>query len=211
MDTIWNNVIMKHYFSEKQESRLRLRKIEDNLRGNYLDFYTGSGVFSPKRIDPGSRLLIESSIIKDTVLDLGCGYGAVGIAIKKKNPSVKVVMTDVNKRAVKLCMKNIKLNNVDADVLRGNLFEKIDRKFDTILVNPPQKAGKEICFKIIEDSINYLNKGGSLQLVARHNKGGKSLEKKMKNVFGNVKAIAKKSGYRVYVSELTTSSDKKNN
>lgn len=193
---------MVHYYSKHQESQLRLRKIKAVLRGNELEFYTGSGIFSPDRIDPGSKLLIESCIIKPGwgVLDFGCGYGAVGIAIKKKKNKTKVVMTDINKRAVKLALKNVKLNKVEAEVKQGDLFELIEYKFDTILVNPPQKAGKEICFSIIEQSVNYLEKNGLLQLVARHNKGGKSLRKKMKEVFGNVEAIARKSGYRVYVS-----------
>ncbi len=196
---------MEHYYSKHQKSALKLKKINAILRGNELEFYTGSGIFSPDRVDPGTKLLIESCIIKPKwkVLDLGCGYGAVGIAIKKQFP-VKVVMTDINKRAVKLALKNIKVNKVDVEVKEGNLFEKIKGKFDTILVNPPQKAGKEICFKIIEESYNYLEKNGLLQLVARHQKGGKSLEKKMKEVFWNVRTIARKSGYRVYISKVTT-------
>lgn len=196
---------MSHYYSEHQKSQLRLGKINVFLRGNELEFYTGSGVFSPKRIDLGTKLLIESCIIKPDwkILDFGCGYGAVGIAIAKAFP-VKVVMSDINKRAVKFCLKNIKLNKIKAEVKQGNLFEKKTKQFDTILVNPPQKAGKELCFSIIEESFNYLKINGLLQLVARHNKGGKSLEEKMKIVFGNVKVIARKSGYRVYISELTT-------
>lgn len=204
---------MVHYYSEHQKSSLRLRKINVVLRGNNLEFCTGSGVFSPNRVDPGTKLLIESCIIKPfwEVLDFGCGYGVVGIAIAKAFPRVKVVMTDVNKRAIKLSLKNVKLNKIKAEVKQGNLFEKVKKKNYTILVNPPQKAGKEVCFSIIEQSFKYLKDNGLLQLVARHNKGGKSLEKKMKSVFKNVKTIAKKSGYRVYVSKkLTTYTDKKN-
>ncbi len=197
---------MTHYHSEKQTSPLRLRKINAFLRGNDLKFFTGSGVFSPDKIDKGSKLLIEEGIIEDgwNVLDMGCGYGVVGISINNVFPKTKIVMTDVNKRAVKLALKNVELNKVKADVKQGNLFEKVDDKFDTILVNPPQKAGKDVCFSIIEQSVDYLKRKGLLQLVARHQKGGKSLEKKMKEVFGNVRAQAKKSGYRIYVSELTT-------
>ena len=202
---------MTHYYSEHQKSALKLRKINAFLRGNNLEFYTGAGIFSHKRIDPGTKLLIESCIIKQgwKVLDFGCGYGAVGIAIAKAFQSVKIVMTDINNRAIKLCLKNVKLNKINAEVKQGNLFEQIKEKFDTILVNPPQKAGKKACFSIIEQSVNYLKKGGLLQLVARHQKGGKSLEKKMKDVFGNVETKQKKSGYRVYVSKLTTKADRK--
>ncbi len=204
---------MPHYYSKYQKSPLKLRKINAFLRNNNLEFYTGSGIFSPDKVDFGSKLLIESCIIKPNwdILDLGCGYGAIGIAIQKDFPRTRVVMTDINKRAVKLALKNINLNNIKAEVKQGDLFEKIKEKFDTILVNPPQKAGKEICFSMIEQSFDYLKDGGLLQLVARHNKGGKSLKKKMESVFKNVKTIEKKRGYRVYVSEkLTTKADRKN-
>lgn len=194
---------MKHYFSEYQDSELKLKKIKVILRDRSFEFHTGSGVFSKDKVDKGSELLINSCIVKKKwkILDLGCGYGVVGIAIAKSFPTTEIVMVDVNKRAVKLARMNLKLNKVDnVKVLDSDLFEKMNQKFNTIIVNPPQKAGKEICFKIIEESKDYLEKGGLLQLVARHNKGGKTLEQKMKGVFGNVKEMAKKGGYRVYIS-----------
>ncbi|MEK6947488.1 MAG: methyltransferase, partial [Nanoarchaeota archaeon] len=110
-------------------------------------------------------------------------------------------MTDINKRAVMLAKKNAELNNVKAEIYQGNLYEKIkDNDFDAVVSNPPNTAGKELCFRLIEESKNYLKQDGSLQIVARHNKGGKTLSKKMEEVFGNVKVIAKKSGYFVYMS-----------
>jgi len=194
---------MSHYFSEKQTSALKLRKINARLRGRLFEFYTGSGVFSSKRVDKGTELLVNSAIIgKGKALDMGCGIGIVGIVVAKCFPDIMVVMTDINKRAVKLAKRNIKLNNVDnAEVRHGNLFESINERFNAILINPPQKAGKKLCFEMIERSADYLVKNGLLQIVARHNKGGKELRKRMKEVFGNVKDIAKKAGYRVYVSE----------
>jgi 16S rRNA G1207 methylase RsmC len=196
---------MVHYYSKYQESEIKLKKIKAKLRGISFEFYTGSGVFSKDKVDKGSELLINSCIIKKNwrILDLGCGYGAVGITLAKTFSDLKVVMIDVNKRAVKLARMNMKLSNIDnARVFSSNLFEKINEKFNTIIVNPPQKAGKDICFKIIEESKDYLEKKGLLQLVARHNKGGKVLSQKMEEVFGNVKDIAKKSGYRMYVSSM---------
>ena len=118
------------------------------------------------------------------VLDMGCGYGAVGIVLAKCCPKCTVVMTDVNKRAVKLARMNAKLNKVDVDIKQGNLYEGLDgEKFDTIITNPPQKAGKEICLEIIEKSKEFLKKGGLLQVVARHQKGGKHLSKKMEEAY----------------------------
>ncbi len=194
-----------HYFSEKQESALRKKRISVFLRGNRLEFYTGSGVFSRKRIDNGTELLINSALIEDAlkILDFGCGYGAVGIAVAKAYPKCRVTMVDVNERAVELAKENIKINSLkNASAIKSNFVEKVeDADFDVVLLNPPQTAGKEVCYKMIADSYNQLKKNGTLQLVARHNKGGKSLEKKMKESFGNVKAIAKSAGYRVYLSE----------
>ena len=111
-------------------------------------------------------------------------------------------MSDINKRAVMLARKNAELNSVSCRILQGNLYDKIEKKdFEVVLSNPPQTAGKEICFKVIEQSKSQLVAGGSLQIVARHKKGGKTLSEKMQEVFGNVKIIARESGYSVYFSE----------
>jgi len=197
---------MTYYFSKFQESEIKLRKIKANLRGIGFEFYSGSGVFSKDKIDKGTELLINSCILTHgwKVLDFGCGYGAIGISIAKFFPDTNVLMADINKRAVKLAKMNVKMNNIgNAHLTSSDLFQTINQRFNTIIVNPPQKAGKDVCFKIIEEAKNHLEPNGLLQLVARHNKGGKTLELKMKEVYGNVKEIAKKAGYRVYVSELT--------
>jgi 16S rRNA G1207 methylase RsmC len=195
---------MSHYYSEKQTSSLNLRKIKVYIRKKYFEFYTGSGVFSKKKIDKGTTLLAENCVIQidGKVLDLGCGIGILGILVAKCFPETEILMVDVNRRACKLAKMNVELNQVyNADVKHSNLYENVKEKFNVILTNPPQTAGKEICFKIIEEAKNYLKKNGTLQLVARHNKGGLVLSKKMKKIFGNLKEIAKKGGYRVYLSK----------
>ena len=193
---------MDHYYSEQQKSLLDIKKIKQKIKGQEFEFYTASGVFSKKKIDKGTLILAEGMIINKNqkVLDIGCGIGVLGIAAAKLF-NANVVMSDINKRAVMLARKNIELNNMKAEVYQGNLYEKINQNdFDAILSNPPQTAGKELCFELIEKSKKYLKDGGNLQLVARHNKGGKTLSEKMKEVFGNVKIVAKKSGYWVYLS-----------
>ena len=195
----------EHYYSEEQKSELNLKKIKSILRDNELDFWTGAGVFSGKKVDKGSELLANDCIIEDNwkVLDLGCGYGPIGIAIAKAHPSTSILMTDINRRSVKISKMNIKLNKIsNASAVQGDMYKKAEGKlFDTILLNPPQTAGKEVCFKMIGLAKNFLKKGGLLQIVARHNKGGKSLSEKMKSVFNNLEEISKKSGYRIYVSK----------
>ncbi|MBW3015353.1 class I SAM-dependent methyltransferase [Candidatus Woesearchaeota archaeon] len=197
--------MVEHYYSEEQSSKFKIEKIKAFLRGKDFEFYTSSGVFSIKKVDKGTETLINNCILKDgwDVLDLGCGYGVVGIVVKEIFGSCNVVMTDINRRAIKLAIKNLELNNVECEVLQGNLYDPVKgKKFDTILTNPPYAAGRDLCFKIIEESVGFLKKGGLLQLVARHQKGGKMLKSKMLDVFGNVEEVAKKSGYRVYVSSL---------
>ena len=193
---------MEHYYSEKQKSPSNLRKIKQKINNDDFEFCTASGVFSKDKVDKGTLILAENMIIGRNykVLDIGCGIGILGI-VAAKLFDADVVMTDINNRAVMLTRKNIELNNVKAEIFQCNLYEKIKaNNFDLILSNPPQASGKEICFQLIGQSKNYLKKNGSLQLVARHNKGGKMLSNKMQEVFGNVKVIAKKSGYWVYMS-----------
>ena len=189
---------MEHYFSEKQESSLRLKKINIKVKGIDFDAYSGNGVFSKNRLDAGSKLLIEKSIVKGKILDLGCGIGIVGICIKKLNLGLDIVMSDVNKRALYLAKKNS--SGLNIKIVKSDVFDNLDEKFDTILLNPPQAAGKEMCFRMIRESYEHLNNDGFFELVARHNKGGKSYMKCMQEIFGNVKDIGKKSGYRVYFS-----------
>jgi 16S rRNA G1207 methylase RsmC len=195
---------MPHYYEKKQTSQLNIQKIPTVLRGSSLDIYSASGIFSKSRIDKGSMLLANTAIIEEgwKVLDFGCGYGVIGVAIAKSFPSCKVLMSDINKRAVMMSKKNIDENKLkNASAIQSDMFEKIHEEFNTILLNPPQSAGKELCIKMIEQAKEHLLEGGLFQMVARHNIGGRELEKHMLRIYGNVREIAKRSGYRIYVSE----------
>lgn len=194
-----------HYYTKKPTSRLKVTEFSDNILGYFMSFKTGSGVFSIGKIDNGTRLLIESALVEDRedfdLLDLGCGYGAVGIALKRKNENINVVCTDINMRAIDFTIANCKKNKTKLEAYQSDVYEHVkDRKFDTILVNLPQNAGKTICFKMIEESFDLLKDNGTLQAVSRHQKGGKSYEKKMVEIFGNSEHLGKGSGYRVYCS-----------
>lgn len=194
---------MPHYYSEHQEGELHLKKIQAQILGRTYTFWTSSAVFSKDKADAGTLLLADHMELKQgqDVLDMGCGIGILGIVAAGRIGG-KIWMSDINRRAVMLAKKNVALNKVKAKISQGNLYEPIEKNdFDVILSNPPQSAGKEICFSLIEGARSHLKEGGNLQLVARHNKGGKTLSEKMKEIFGNVDVIVKQSGYRVYISE----------
>ncbi|MFH1133409.1 MAG: methyltransferase [Nanoarchaeota archaeon] len=193
---------MPHYFSEKQTSASKEQEISATLLGSRLTFVTDSGMFSLTRIDPGSRLLIEAAELpqQGSVLDLGCGYGAVGIALARAHPALAFVLVDVNRRAVSCAKLNARRNKAqNVEVKDGDLYTGLG-SFSAIVCNPPQSAGKDICLRIIAEATGHLPAGGSLQIVVRHNKGGKALMAAMQDSFGNVTTIAKKAGYHVYLS-----------
>lgn len=190
----------EHYYTKKPTSKLRTQEITATLKGEEYKLITGSGTFSPSKIDLGTRVLIEKAEVKkgDRILDLGCGYGPVGIAFADK---AEVVMTDINQRATALARKNLELNKLKAEVKKGDGYEKIEGKFDVILLNPPQTAGRKLCNRLIVEAKEHLKNGGNIQIVARHQKGGKQFEKLMQETYGNVDVLGKQSGYRVYKSE----------
>ncbi len=194
---------MPHYYSEKQSTYFNPEKIIIRLKNICFEAYSSKGVFSKKKLDKGSRLLVENAIIKPEakILDLGCGIGLIGIALKLKYPCIKVEMADINERALKLSRMNAKLNMLDIKVIKSDLYSRIKGSYDSILSNPPMAAGKKTCLEIISKAPRFLKNKGMLQIVAMHNKGGISLKKKMQEVFGNVEEIAKGSGYRVYMSK----------
>jgi 16S rRNA (guanine1207-N2)-methyltransferase len=194
---------MPHYYSENQTSDLQLIEISISFKGVFFKMFSGSGVFSKKKLDKGTEILLKYMILKDNseVLDLGCGIGVVGVYAAKINQTIHLTLSDVNRRATILARKNLDLNNLKGRVKQSDGFQKIKEEFDTILLNPPQVAGKEVCFKLITESYHHLKKEGNLQIVARHNKGGKSYSEHMLKIFGNMKEIGKSAGYRVYLSQ----------
>ncbi|MBI1974166.1 class I SAM-dependent methyltransferase [Candidatus Micrarchaeota archaeon] len=188
----------EHYFTEEPTSEEIRHDVKARLRGRSLEFKTATGVFSYEKVDKGTQVLVKNMKVNGIVLDLGCGYGPVGIAAAPE--AQFIVLRDINKRACKYAKNNIKLNGIrNAKVSQGNLYDNLGT-FETILCNPPTHAGLEAVFKIISDAPKHLTAGGNLQLVARPAKGGKRMESKMRDVFGNVKTLGREAGYAVYMS-----------
>ncbi|MBR9677602.1 class I SAM-dependent methyltransferase [Candidatus Woesearchaeota archaeon] len=192
---------MTHYYDKKQTSPLQFKTINTKACNLELEFIIASGVFSNRRLDKGSEVLIKYCKPTGKTLDLGCGWGAVGIYTKKLYPKIELFMSDVNQRAILLSKQNIKKHKLKAIIMLSDGFAKIkEQDFDTILLNPPQTAGKKLCIKLFEQSYKHLKKSGTLQVVARHQKGGKTLSAEMQRIFDNLEVLGKGSGFRVYKS-----------
>jgi len=190
----------EHYYIENPKSKYVEYEVKTRIRNFDLYLKSASGIFSAKEIDRASKLLIEKAELpkKGKILDLGCGYGMIGIVASKVCPGCTVILTDINKRAIKIAKENVSLNRVNAHVLQGNLYEPVKgEKFDVILLNPPMVAGREIVLKMIHQSVEHLNTKGSLQIVARKTKGGAFLFAEMKTLFREVKVLARSGGFWV--------------
>lgn len=162
---------------------------------------TEAGVFSRTRLDPGTRLLIKHLEVKpdDRVLDLGCGYGAVGIIAARLAPRGNVILADINARAVALAAENLQLNGIrNATAIQSDGYQSLGgQRFDVIALNPPIRAGLAVVYRLLEESAQHLAPGGRFYLVGRTRQGVLRLKEKIREVFGNVEEIARRGGYRV--------------
>jgi 16S rRNA (guanine1207-N2)-methyltransferase len=195
----------EHYFAALPKSQARLGLIRTTLRGKPFQFLTASSVFSKKRVDLGTRLLIKAMALPDAgaVLDVGCGYGAVGIAAAASNPRLHVVMTDVNVRAVRLARQNAEKNKVsNIEVRCGYLYEPVKGlTFNCVLSNPPVSAGMKTVKAIITQAPKAMANKATFQMVIRSKIGAKTLPSVFNETFGNCQVLARKSGYRVLIAE----------
>lgn len=196
----------EHYFSTDPKSRLIISSFSTILRGHDFMFSTSSSVFSKKRIDSGTRLLVEKMILpkEGTLLDLGCGYGAIGIVAASTNQKLQVIMTDVNSRAVALSRINIKKNRIiNAKVRRGYLYEPVEGLiFNCVLLNPPVSAGMDLVKKMVLGAPKVLANGGLFQMVIRSKIGKKTFPLIFNEAFGNCTIISRGSGYRILKGEI---------
>lgn len=193
-----------HYFINDPNLKEELKLIIENISGSDYRFYTDSGVFSKRRVDFGSKLLIETIIFeknKQLFLDLGCGYGPIGIVIKDKYPNLDVHQTDINEKAVLLAQKNSTLNNVITNCYYSDGFKNITNKFDVISLNPPIRAGKDAVYQLYDEAYKNLNIDGSFWIVIRKNQGALSHLKYLENIFDKTKIVKKSKGYYVIRAE----------
>ena len=162
-----------------------------------MRFKTDRGVFSKNGIDYGSRVLLENYQPESakSLLDVGCGYGTLGLTLAKKF-DLDVTMVDVNSRALDLCRQNAIDNAVsNSKIELSNIYESVSEKYDAIISNPPIRAGKEVVHKILAGAFSHLNDGGHLTIVIQKKQGAPSAQKKMEEVFGNCQLVARDKGY----------------
>jgi len=191
----------EHYYTESPTSELKVRDVQLKLsNGHIYKFKSPSGVFGYGKTDRASKILIEKCRLHGkSILDLGCGYGMIGITLKKEFPYLNLFMSDINQRAIEFSKINSKNNNLAPEIRHGYLYEPwLGMKFDNILCNPPIAAGKKVWMEIIEKSPEFLEKDGVIQLVAFHNKGGSRILEYMKKHFNSVKTFEKSGGVRIY-------------
>jgi 16S rRNA (guanine1207-N2)-methyltransferase len=190
----------KHYYSKEQSVESAPRFLDFTLRGQSLRFKTDNGVFSKGEVDFGSRLLIETFEFPESdgdFLDVGCGYGPIGLSLAKQDSSRTVHMVDVNERALNLTKENAQLNQIDnVEVYESSCLDRVAKNdFKAILTNPPIRAGKKIVHTILEDSFNHLQAGGELWVVIQKKQGAPSAIELLKGIFAEVEVVDKKKGY----------------
>jgi len=193
-----------HYFSKSPESAHRPGECHSVYRGCELSFETDAGVFSRDGVDKGTALLLNAlPDLQGDVLDLGCGWGAVGISVAKAYPGARVTMVDINSRAVELSIKNARKNGVSARVMESDGFSALgEEKFSFILTNPPIRAGKQVIYDLFAKSAGHLLPGGSLYLVIRKQQGAPSALAYLNTVFPKVQVVERGGGFWVIRADI---------
>ena len=191
---------MTHYYTDNNNLPSNTREFDYYFDNEVFCFTTDNGVFSKGGVDYGSYILLKTIYkinLGKSLLDLGSGYGPIGIILKRFNPELEVEMVDVNSRATKLAQLNCKKNKTDIKVhLTENILE-LENNFDTITLNPPIRAGKKVIYDLYAKSKDKLNEDGHLYVVIRKAQGANSSIKELETLFKTVTVINKDSGYYI--------------
>ena len=191
---------MTHYFSEDNNTlKSNPQVIAFSVNNTPLKFKTDVGVFSKNNLDRGTEVLLKYLEVDGsvkTVLDLGCGYGTIGVYMNKRY-DVEVDMVDINQRAIDLSVHNVKLNNTKANVFKSNGFENVNNKYDLIITNPPIRTGKELIYKFFSEAAKFLNDEGALCIVINKKHGAESAIKFLKTIYRNIEVLGKNKGFYV--------------
>lgn len=191
-----------HYYTQKPGAAHDERIFDFVLRGHQFRFVTDAGVFSRDRVDFGSLLLIETMQISQVarVLDVGCGYGPIGLCAAKMAFQGHVTMIDVNERAVALARGNAERNQIkNVEILQSDIYEAVKgRVFDVVLTNPPIRAGKETVHRIFTEGYELLREGGEMWVVIQKKQGAPSALKKLQEMYREVEEVERSKGYFIF-------------
>ena len=190
---------MSQYFDNDKNIKSERKIIKFNFDNKVFSIYSDNGVFSKDRFDYGTRVLLNSVDIdklSGNVLDLGCGFGVVGIILGTFNKGINIDMVDINERAIDLAKNNLVLNNIKANVFVSDIYSNIDNKYDFIITNPPIRAGKNVIRGFLLGSYDYLKDDGILYFVMRKDHGVKSMIKELSVKF-NTSIVNKDKGFYV--------------
>ena len=193
---------MSHYFVNDESVVSKPRQICYSFNGVDFSLESDNGVFSKNELDKGSELLIKTLLpinLGKNMLDIGCGIGVIGLTLAYFTPSLNVCLTDVNTRALSLCNANaatLKLSQ-RVTILQSDIYTKVEGKYDSIVSNPPIRAGKKVTYEIYKGALGHLIDGGSLYIVIRKNQGAPSVKSYLEELFGNVTLLAREKGYYV--------------
>ena len=191
---------MSHYFENDDSLPKDRKEISFRFLGAVYTFRTMAGVFSKSDLDYGTRVLLEtvfSEGIQGSMLDLGTGFGPVGVLTKLHFPKTRVTMSDVNERACSLAKENALRYRADVTVTVSDGFSGIPDIFDVILLNPPIRAGKQVIYRLFEESRQHLSAEGNLWIVIRKDQGAKSALRELERLFAAAEVIRKDRGYWV--------------
>lgn len=192
----------QHYYSNQPEIAHDRKELKTELRGQTFNFISDAGVFSKSGVDYGSKVLIEAMNFNQhaEVLDVGCGYGPIGLSAARMAPQGHVTMIDINSRAVELAKENAKRNGIsNVTILESDLFAAVQgQQFDVVLTNPPIRAGKETVHAIFEEAWKHLREDGQLWVVIQKKQGAPSAKAKLESLFNQVEEVTKDKGYRIF-------------
>lgn len=192
----------EHYYAQDPKVKSATSEWEATLRGTSLKFKTDAGVFSKGGIDFGSRLLVESfqmPSLPGDILDMGCGYGPIGLTIARLFPDRQVHLIDVNERALLLSKQNADRNEIfNVEIYASSAVSEVKaEEFAVVLTNPPIRAGKETVFSFYDGAFSKLKSGGELWVVIQKKQGAPSTIKRLERLFSSVEVIEKKKGYTI--------------
>ena len=193
---------MAQYFDNVEELGHQDITVDFTLLGETYHFKSDRGVFSKRGLDDGTRILLETIAnlsLGRKILDLGCGVGPIGLILAHLDPNKFITLADVNLRALELSKKNADILGVSSqvEIVNSDVYLNINSIYDTIISNPPIRAGKKVTYKIYDEAGEHLTKDGSLIIVIRVKQGAQSVKEHLLSLFNKVEVLEKKKGYLV--------------